>query len=254
MQGLSRRVGWMLLAAVMVSLNGCGYRMGEGPCHAFVKVRTVAVPLFQNLSHEPFAEDVFTRAFRGDVRSLPCVSLARGERAEAVLRGTVLSVDSYPVGVDRSFRVLEYGMRAAVSLSLETSESGEILWETGRLEEEVRFYATRAGGDPSDPMLLQENRRDALIRLAQRMSRRAMDGLLLGYYQALPPAAYRTTKLGAGPPASRLGVVRRLMGNDRPHRRNQRRARNTFEEPIAGGALDGSRVSGAPSTGVHVLW
>jgi len=170
-----------MLAGGLLCAVACGYRMGGGAGEEFLVVRTVAVPLFQNRSYEPLAEDVFTRSFREGVRSLPCVALTSSQEAEALLRGTVLSVESFPVGVDESFLVLEYGLRAVVSVSLESRGGGEVLWEGGYIEEEIRFYAGRSGPDPSDPMLLQENRREALVRLSQRMSQRAMDRLLLGH-------------------------------------------------------------------------
>ena len=85
------------------------------------------------------------------------------------------------MAVDSEFLVLEYGMRVTMSLSLVNREGDEVLWKMGPLMEEVRFYASQMPEDPSDPMLLQANRREALIRLSRKMSERAMDSLLLGY-------------------------------------------------------------------------
>jgi hypothetical protein len=155
--------------------------MGGVPCDSFLPVRTVAVPLFQNHSYEPLAEDVFTRTFREMIRSLPCWRLQPRREAEGLLQGTLHSVEIYPVAVDSEFLVLEYGMRVSLSLSLKKEESGEVLWEIGPLSEEIRFYASQVPADPSDPMLLQDNRREALIRLSRKMSERAMDRLLLGH-------------------------------------------------------------------------
>ncbi len=171
----------LLLAGGLLSLCACGYRMGGVPCGSFLKVRTVAVPLFQNRSYEPLAEDVFTETFRERIRSLPCLRLEPAGDAEALLRGTLLRVEIYPVAVDTEFLVLEYGMRVVISLSLEERESGEVLWQAASMEDEVRFYAGQFPADPSDPMLLQGNRREALIQLSRKMSEQAMDRLLIGH-------------------------------------------------------------------------
>jgi len=181
MRGTFPRLAWFLLLGSVLWLGACGYRLGGVPCDEGLPVHSVAVPLFENRSFEPLAEDVFTRSFRERVRALPCVLLKPGGQAETTLRGTILRVEVFPVGVDARFLVLEYGMRAVVSLSLVNPQRGEILWQPEPLEEVIRFYAGRADSDPSDPVLLQANRREALVRLSGRMADRAMERLLLGF-------------------------------------------------------------------------
>jgi len=171
----------LVLACFWFCLGACGYRMGGVPCDAGAGVRSVAVPLFQNRSFEPLAEDVFTETFRQGVESRPCVTLGSAGDAEALLRGTVLGVEVYPVAVDPDFLVLEYGMRVSLCLSLTSRDSGEVLWESGPMQEEVRFYASRVPAVPADPMLLQANRREALTQLARTMARRSLERLLLGH-------------------------------------------------------------------------
>jgi len=135
----------------------------------------VAVPLFQNRSYTPRAEDFFTQAFRERLQFLPCYRLTGEDRSGAVLRGTVQSVESYPVAVDSQFLALEVGLRVVVSLSLESRPDGRVLWQAERVEDEVRFYAS------SDPLLFQDNRREALKRLAWRLADRLLDQLSLGF-------------------------------------------------------------------------
>lgn len=135
----------------------------------------MAVPLFQNRSYSPRAEDFLTQAFRDRLAFLPCYRLSNLDRSDAVLRGTILSVDSYPVAVDREFLALEYGLRMALSLSLESRPEGRVLWRAERVEDEIRFYAS------SEPLLFQDNRREAMKRLAWRLAERALDQLSLGF-------------------------------------------------------------------------
>ncbi len=181
MKTIFRLLICLLSVGLLVPLCACGYRMGGAPCDAFPSARTVAVPLFQNRSHAPQAEDLFTVAFRESLQSIPCMKLRSRRDAEAVMKGTIQSVEIFPVAVDTEFLVLEYGMRVVVSLSLEKSEDNELLWKSGPLSEEIRYYASSVPAHPSDPLLLQTNRREAMIGLARKLAERVSDRLLTGF-------------------------------------------------------------------------
>jgi hypothetical protein len=163
------------LLLCLVSVPACGYRLGGKPCDATAQVRRVAVPLFQNKSYIPRAEDFFTRAFRERLQLLPCYRLRPDDEAEAFLKGTILSVESFPTAVDQQFLALEYRMRIVLSVSLETRGDGQVLWRVDKVEGETHFYAS------SDPLLFQENSSEALKTLAAQMSERILDQLSLGF-------------------------------------------------------------------------
>ena len=91
------------------------------------------------------------------------------------MKGKILSVESNTVAVDEEFFALEYRMRVVMAVSLVRSEDGEVLWRDDSLQEEVSFYAS------SDPLLFKDNREEALMDLASRMSERAVDRILLGF-------------------------------------------------------------------------
>ena len=170
-----RRYTLFLFTGLLVALAACGYRLGGVPCESHLTVRKIGVPLFQNRSFEPRAEDVLTESFRVRVQALPCFSLSPVGRADALLKGTILSIQTYPVAVDTDFLALEYGMLLALTVTLEQCSDKKILWRANRVEQEIRFYAS------SDPMLLQVNNREALEKAARVISERVMDQLLLGF-------------------------------------------------------------------------
>lgn len=159
----------------LLALAACGYRLGVGSCESDVVARNIAVPLFQNESHEPRLENLLTEAFRDRIQALPCVSLCSPGQADALLKGKILSVESYTVAVDEEFFAMEYRLQVVMAVSLVRSEDGEVLWRDGGLEEEVSFYAS------SDPLLFKDNREEALMALSSRMSERAVDRILLGF-------------------------------------------------------------------------
>lgn len=172
-----------------MTLSACGYRLGVVPCEGFSSVKTVGVPLFLNRSFAPRAEDIFTTTFRESVQALPCVKLRPADEAEALLKGTIWTVETYPVAVDPRFLALEYGLRLVLSVSLERRDDDSVIWKTGRMQDEIHFYAspadTRPGYTvpyrPADPLLYQINEREAMIKLSRRMSSRVMDMLQLGF-------------------------------------------------------------------------
>jgi|GEM_PF-1090636 len=162
--------GMSLLAAV-----ACGYHLGTHSCESDRMAKNIAIPLFQNASLEPRLENLLTQAFRDRIQALPCVTLCSRNQADALLKGKILSVDSYTVAVDEEFFAMQYRMRVVLSVSLVRTEDGEVLWRDGGLEEEVSFYAS------SDPLLFKDNREEALMDLSGRMSERAVDRILLGF-------------------------------------------------------------------------
>jgi hypothetical protein len=159
----------------LLAMAACGYRLGVGSCESDVVARHIAVPLFENASHEPRLENLLTEAFRDRIQALPCVSLCSRKQADALLKGKILSAESYTVAVDEEFFAMEYRLRVVVAVSLVRSEDGEVLWRDGGLQEEVSFYAS------SDALLFKDNREEALMDLAARISERAVDRLLLGF-------------------------------------------------------------------------
>lgn len=166
----------LYLAGVsIIAVAACGYRLGAHSCESTVTARNIAIPLFQNQSQEPRLENLFTEAFRDRIQALPCVSLRSRNQADALLKGTILSVESHRVAVDEDFFAMEYRMRVVLAVSLVRSQDGEVLWRADRLEEEVPFYAS------SDALLFKDNREEALMELSRRMSERAVDRILLGF-------------------------------------------------------------------------
>ena len=151
----------------------CGYHLGVNSCESDVMAKNIAIPLFQNLSHEPRLENLLTEAFRDRIQALPCVSLCSREQADAMLKGKILSVESYMVAVDEEFFAMEYKIRVVMAVSLVRTEDGEVLWRDDSLQEEMSFYAS------SDALLFKDNREEALMDLASRISERAVDRILL---------------------------------------------------------------------------
>jgi hypothetical protein len=165
----------LLAGILLLTAAACGYRLGARPCENGRIAKNIAVPLFENQSQEPRLENILTEAFRDRIQALPCVSLGSRKEANAVLQGRVLSAESYTVAVNEDFFAMEYRIRVVMAVTLIRSEDGQVLWRDDGLQEEVSFYAT------SDALLQKDNREEALMDLAGRVSERVVDRLLLGF-------------------------------------------------------------------------
>ena len=112
---------WLSLIFAGCCLLGaaaCGYRLGGYSCESFASVQNISVPLFSNRSYLQRTENVFSEALRKQVQAVSCFSLSSRAKADALLKGTILSVETYTVAVDEEFLAVEYGMRVVLSVSL----------------------------------------------------------------------------------------------------------------------------------------
>lgn len=167
-------VALWLMAFLAIGWPGCGYHLGPTPEAGALPFRTVGVPLFRNDTQEPRIENELTSAFRGRLLEVPDVRLAPEQEADAVLKGRVSAVQVLPEAVNENFLAMEYRIEVTVSLVLEERAGGRVLARLDSLREDTRFYAS------SDALLAQDNRKEAILRLARNLAVRAWDAILLG--------------------------------------------------------------------------
>ena len=160
-----------------LSMAACGYRLGGWPCQDGRLNEKVDIPLFENISHEARAENLVTQAFRRQLRVRPCLTLVSGKGADLQLKGSITSVEVFSVAGNDAGLNVEDVIRLQLSVSLENSEDGRIIWMVDGFTDEARYYAV------SDPLLARENRREALMALSERVAGILMDKLLLEYRQ-----------------------------------------------------------------------
>jgi len=170
-----RKTHLLFLLLSLLSISACGYRLGGWPCQDSGLVEKVEVPLFENLSHEARAENLVTQAFRRQLRMRPCLTLVSGPGADLLLRGSITSIEIYSVAADKVGLNVEDAIRLQLSVVLEKTEDGRIVWMADGVTDEARYYAL------SDPLLAKENRQEALMALSERMAGRMMDKLLLEF-------------------------------------------------------------------------
>jgi outer membrane lipopolysaccharide assembly protein LptE/RlpB len=114
---------YVVMAVVWV---GCGIYSFSGAVPGGIE--TIAVPLFENQTpefgiRESMTDAVIDRFLRDNI-----VKVVGLGRAEAVLRGSILSVRDVPYTYQETETVQEYRIIVTVKVTLEDAENGESIW------------------------------------------------------------------------------------------------------------------------------
>lgn len=163
-----------------VMLGACGYRISSMYSGTLPgNVRRISIPVFQNDTGEEDIEVFFTQSLRTRVASNPSVTLVASGSSQAVLKGHIRRVSSYPlatpVGEDRSVYVALWRITVVVDVRLEVAETGEVLWAgTGFTGVEEYMAAATA-------VATESGRRAAVARLASRLMATVCRNLLDGF-------------------------------------------------------------------------
>jgi hypothetical protein len=142
----------------LLALSGCAYHMGYGDRQVPGGYRTVAVPVFKNISHEAGIEVYFTNAFVREMQRERVGTITDKANAQVTLEGTIDQVtyasgspilgtgfgpagNGYPNGT-----VLNSAVRigVATTLRLRRNSDQKILWE-GSFTREQSYSTPRIG-------------------------------------------------------------------------------------------------------------
>ncbi len=118
-----------LLAIVGFAANGCGYstRPLFDP-----DIRTVAIDVFDNSTFRRDLELVLTRRVAAEIRQRSPWRVENHGRADAVIRGTLLSVGEIPLSESRDDLVIESSVVVTASIRLVDLASGATLQKAQR--------------------------------------------------------------------------------------------------------------------------
>jgi outer membrane lipopolysaccharide assembly protein LptE/RlpB len=134
-----RRALATLALAVLVS--GCGYSV-NGTLPADVK--TIAVPIFQNLTRQPAVEGLITRAVVEAFSTNGRLRVVPASEADAVLDGEVAGYSVFSIAFDQNSNVRQYRLVVSVNLQLRDRRKNEILFKQSGVREQVDFRVQNA--------------------------------------------------------------------------------------------------------------
>src|SRR6266498_4388784 len=155
------RVGLFLLS---VLVGGCGYSLGGNlPPH----VKTVAVPIFKNLTQQPAIENVITSAVVNAFANGGRLKVVPVEQADSILEGEIVGYTVDSIAFDSSINAQVFRLRVTVNIQFRDVRNNTMLWRQEGLEERSDF---RARGDVSET--LSQERVGAASQAAVDIGRR----------------------------------------------------------------------------------
>ncbi len=165
-----KRIAVLGLITACLLLTGCGYELVRDKGVFGGEVVSVNVPVFKNKSYEPQVPGFFTDAFSRELAGSGLFDLNRAE-ADATLQGTIVNVFSSPGSLSGQGVALEKVVQMQVSL---------VLYRKGNPTNNWIF--TDAEPYRVDDINQEDfNKRQAMQRIAARISRRFM-AQLMGHY------------------------------------------------------------------------
>jgi outer membrane lipopolysaccharide assembly protein LptE/RlpB len=169
--------GFWLGVAVLAFLcgGGCGYHLQGRGTPEYPEIRAVAIPVFGNRTVQTGIESEVTRALVEKFSSSGRIGLASRKAADALVLGTVKSFATTSVTVTSGTQVTT-GYRAAltVEVAFQRAGDGKTLWKEEITE--WRNYAV-----VSDLAATENNKREAVRRISERLAERIQERVLGGF-------------------------------------------------------------------------
>ena len=159
---------WLLLTALL--LGGCGYSLGGNlPGH----IKTVAVPVFVNRTHEPAVENFLTRAVIDAFVTSGRLRVVRPEDADAILEGEIVGYRLEALAFDPRANVREYRLWVTLNLRFRDVRKQAMLWRQEGLQEKADF---RVPGQVAQTISREESAlRQAAVDIGRAIVNLAVD-------------------------------------------------------------------------------
>ena len=165
--GACRKVLPSLLALLVLSAAGCGYRMANRAVPGLPRtIRSIAVPTFQNETFRFKIEQTLTAAVIRELLTRTSYRVqSQEEGSDALLRGVVTAIYSSPIVFDpNSGRTTEVLITVSMRVTLEDAASHQVLYEANDLVFREPYQVS------ADPTTYFGEDQVALERLSRRVA------------------------------------------------------------------------------------
>ena len=169
---MTRLVGIVgtIVCALMLQ-TGCGYALAGRGNALPTTIKTIGVPLFSNRSTTPEIDHALTAAVIKEFQSRGRYQvLSEAAGADAVLVGTVTSVNLAPVQFTAQNQVSRIAIQVAASLEFKDVATGTVIWANPSVRSRDEYDVT-TGTTANDPSALFRQDANAMDRLARGFSK-----------------------------------------------------------------------------------
>jgi hypothetical protein len=163
---------WWVVGLGMVLLGaGCGIYSFSGAVPGGIK--TIAVPLFDNMTSEYGIREQMTDAVIDRFLRDNLIKVVDLSRAEAILRGQITQVSDQPYtfqSTDSTETVQEYRVIISVTVSMENTQTGETTWSQNFSEWGTYPFSSGSSTDRDQGIL------EAITKLTEDISNKVVSG------------------------------------------------------------------------------
>jgi lipopolysaccharide assembly LptE-like protein len=156
--------------ALWMLAGGCGYSTrGNLPPH----VKTVAVPIFKNLTQEPAIENVITSAVVNAFVSGGKLKVVAVEQADSLLEGEITGYNVESIAFDPSINAQVFRLRVGLNVQFRDLRADVMLWRQEGLQERADF---RVAGQVAQTIAVEEGAaRQAALDIGRKIVSLALD-------------------------------------------------------------------------------
>jgi hypothetical protein len=129
-----------LVGMVLVSLTGCGYRVGS--VNPDDPIKTVYIPMVKNKTKEP---NIGARATSDIVNAFQIdgtYTVVNEKEADVILETTLTSYNRGALRYDTNDVTREYRLTIGAELILRDAKTRKVVWSSKRVEGEKAFFVT----------------------------------------------------------------------------------------------------------------
>jgi outer membrane lipopolysaccharide assembly protein LptE/RlpB len=172
-----RQIFW-LVVLVLTSLWACGYHfVGADSEGVDPSIRRVYVQTFGNETNEPNVENTFRGAFIDRIIQGGRFQVVdKPEQADAVLKGKIKNLVRIPLSYTVGNLAAEERWHVSVDISFVERETGKVIWRNSEFNLSGDYRV-----DSSNLSVTEQNRKNALVKLASDTAERAYSMILSGF-------------------------------------------------------------------------
>ena len=163
-----------ILILFATAITSCGYHLSGKGGIVPEGMKTISVPVFLNLTNEPFVDVEVTRAVVEEFLTDGRLEVVGPEEADLGLRGVIGKYRVEAVSYTDESHVRQYRIHLVVDASLEDLRAKKILWQEKGLESNfISDYAITYSSGDSETVDIRTTRiaKDAAFKKAARTLR-----------------------------------------------------------------------------------
>ena len=168
----------LIVAVLALATAGCGYHVGGGHSDLLPKtIKTIAIPAFGNVTNRPRLPVLLTGDITREFLSRTRYQIVSDtNHADAILTGTVVSINSSPVIIDAgSGRATGIQVDVNLQLTLTERATGAVVFSRPGAQFRQRYEVA------TNPQAYFDENETAMIRLSRDVARSVVSHILQSF-------------------------------------------------------------------------